>query len=124
LRQVKKEGYRYCVAFSDPEAGEIGTLYQSTNWFYLGSTKDKHWDIYRKSGELFLNDRDCFKQYGFRGRKRMEEFISDISDIEDLEIRLRKPKARYIKLLGSRYENKEMMRFLQNKIKPYPKRNC
>lgn len=39
-----------------------------------------------------------------------------------LELRMRKPKARYIKLLGNRHENKEMMSVLADKIKPYPKR--
>jgi hypothetical protein len=119
LRQMSLKGYKYCIAFSDPEAGEIGTLYQATNWYYLGAKKDKHWDMYHKNGKLFLNDRDCFKKHGFRGLKKMQEFISDKPDIE---IRLRKAKARYIKLLGTKRENKEMMKTLNSKIIPYPKR--
>ena len=38
------------------------------------------------------------------------------------EVALAKPKGRYIKLLGSKNENKEMMKTLKDKICPYPKR--
>jgi hypothetical protein len=121
LREMAKKGYKYVIAFSDPEAGEIGTLYQATNWYYLGFSpgSDHHLDIYYKTGKLFSNDRDFFKQYGYRERGKMEEFIKDKSH---LEIRRRRAKGRYIKLIGDKKENKEMMEVLKDKIKPYPKR--
>ena len=120
LKQVSKLGYKYAVAFSDPDAGEIGTLYQATNWYYVGATKDKHWDVYYRNGKLFMNDRDFFKKFGFRGRGKIKEFIKQKPD---LEIRLRKPKSRYIKLIGSKKENRIMYNILKPKILPYPKRN-
>lgn len=119
LREMKKKGYKYTIAFSDPLAGEIGTVYQATNWYYLGFTKDKHWDIYYTNGKLFLNDRDIYKKHGFRGKKKILEYISNKPE---LEIRERKPKARYIKLLGSKTDNKKMMKILKSKILEYPKR--
>ena len=119
LREMEKKGYKFCVAFSDPDAGEIGTVYQATNWEYLGAKKDKHWDMYYKSGKLFMNDRDIFKKFGFRGKAKQLEYISDKPE---LELRLRKPKARYLKLLGSKTEKKKMRKVLQDKILPYPKR--
>ena len=131
LKEMKKKGYKYCIAFSDPKAGEIGTLYQATNWYYLGSTGNKYWDIYYKNvyckdgslfkeGKIFLNDRDFFKNPDVKkSKKGMEEFISDKPG---LELRLRESKARYIKLLGNKYENKEMLECLKSKIKLYPKR--
>jgi hypothetical protein len=119
LREIAKRGYKYVVAFSDPKAGEIGTLYQATNWYYLGATKDKHWDIYDKSGKLFLNDRDIFKKYKFRGKRKILELIKNTPHYE---IRLRESKSRYIKLIGSKRENREMYKVLGPKILPYPKR--
>lgn len=119
LREMKRLGYKYVIAFSDQEAGEIGTLYQATNWHYLGFSATTHWDIYTKTGKIYKNDRDFFKEYGGVGRQRMEEFISDKPH---LVVRQRKPKARYIKLIGSKYENKRMMEKLSDKILPYPKR--
>lgn len=120
LREMKKRGYKFVIAFSDPEAGEIGTVYQATNWHYLGAKSGKHYDLYYKSGKLFMNDRDIFKKLGFRGYKKQVEFISDKPH---LEIKLRNPKSRYIKLLGSSTDKKNMMIYLQDKILSYPKRN-
>lgn len=119
LREMEKKGYKFCVAFSDSEAGEIGTVYQATNWYYLSAKTDVHWDLYYKNGDLYMNDRDIFKKYGFRGRRKMEEFIKDKPNIE---MKLRKPKARYMKLLGNKREIREMMECLKDKIHPYPKR--
>lgn len=48
--------------------------------------------------------------------------MENILDKNYLELRQRKPKARYIKLLGNKYENKEMEKYLKDKIHPYPKR--
>ena len=120
LNEMKKKGYKFCIAFSDPDAGEIGTVYQATNWIYLSSKKDTHWDMYYKSGKLFMNDRDVYKKFGFRGKAKQLDYIKDKPD---LELRLRKPKARYIKLLGTKADNKNMGKFLEDKIKAYPKRS-
>jgi hypothetical protein len=119
LKRMAQMGYKYCVAFSDQEAGEIGTLYQATNWHYLGFSNSMHYDLYYTNGRLFKNDRDFFKEYGFSGKVKMEEFIKDKPH---LVLRQRKPKARYIKLLGNKVENKIMMQYLKDKILPYPKR--
>lgn len=45
LRRLDAEKYAYCVAYSDTEAGEIGTVYQASNWVCLGpvSRGNKYW---------------------------------------------------------------------------------
>jgi hypothetical protein len=124
LREMKKLGYKFVVAFSDPQAGEIGTLYQATNWHFVGSTKNVHWIVYHKTGnragKVYLDDRDIWKKYGFCGKKQIEEVIME--GRSDLELRQSNPKGRYIKLIGSKLENKEMFSVLKDKILPYPKR--
>jgi len=119
LREMANKGYKYVIAFSDPEAGEIGTLYQATNWYFIGTSPTVHYDIYYKNGNLFKNDRDFYKEYGYTGLIKMNEFIKDKPH---LVIKQRNPKARYIKLIGSKNENKEMFATLKGKILPYPKR--
>lgn len=119
LNQMSKLGYKYAIAFSDADAGEIGTLYQATNWHYLGFGRTLHYDLYKTNGQLYKNDRDFYKEFGFVGKQKMEEFIKDKPH---LVIRERRPKGRYIKLLGNKLENKLMMRTLESKIQPYPKR--
>ena len=117
LIDIKKRGYKYVVAFSDPEAGEIGTLYQATNWYYLGFGSTSHFNLVYDDGKLFMNDRDFNKKYKY---KNIKKFLSENPKIIKKTI---KPKARYIKLLGSKKENKRMMSVLKYRIKPYPKRN-
>jgi hypothetical protein len=119
LRQMQKKGYKYVVAFSDAEAGEIGTLYQATNWHYLGFGTTKHYDIYYTNGKIYMNDRDFYKKYKYSGKNKMKKFIEDKPQ---LCIKERLPKARYIKLIGNKYENKEMLKTLKPLILPYPKR--
>jgi hypothetical protein len=125
LREMKRLGYKFVVAFSDPQAGEIGTLYQATNWYYLGATQHHpHYNVYhkmgQKAGKTFLNDRDIFKKYGFSGKKDIERVI--IRNNPELEIRESLPKSRYIRLIGSKKENKQMFSVLKHKILKYPKR--
>tara|TARA_R110000787_G_scaffold209674_1_gene319611 strand:- start:448 stop:1194 length:747 start_codon:yes stop_codon:yes gene_type:complete len=119
LKEIKKKNYKFAVAYADSEAGEIGTLYQATNWYYIGVTKDTHYDIYFKNGGMYLGDRNFYVKYGTRSKIKMEEFVSTR---KNLIIKKRIGKGRYIKLLGTKKENKEMMLTLKNKITPYPKR--
>lgn len=120
LREMSKKGYKFCVAFSDADAGEIGTVYQATNWHYIGyGNSPKHYDIYYKNGKVFMNSRDLSKKLKLVGKG---DILKYLEDKPDMEIREQKPKAKYIKLLGNEKENKEMMQVLKDKIQPYPKR--
>tara|TARA_R110002051_G_scaffold301000_1_gene368583 strand:+ start:264 stop:1043 length:780 start_codon:yes stop_codon:yes gene_type:complete len=119
LKCMNEKGYKYAIAFSDPEAGEIGTLYQATNWYYLGFAKSKHYDVYRKTGQLYMNDRDFHKKHGFSGKEKLDAWVKDKPH---LCLRLRKPKGRYIFLMGNKKDRKEMWKVLEHKVKPYPKR--
>src|SRR5205823_2134615 len=38
-RLMTEKGYHIFVAYSDAEAGEVGTVYQASNWLYAGTTK-------------------------------------------------------------------------------------
>jgi len=121
LREMAKKGHKYCIAFSDDEAGEIGTLYQATNWFYLGKQKENkhHFNIVYQDGKTFCDCRDLKRKLGFSNIQSAEAFIQDKPH---LKIKKLKRKARYIKLLGTKRENAEMMKYLSGKILPYPKR--
>ena len=119
LRLMSQKGFKYVIAFSDPEAGEIGTLYQATNWYYLGLGTTKHYDIYYKKGGLYMNDRDFYRKYGVCGKAALTKWLLDKPD---LSIKERLAKGRYIYLLGNKREKKQMMKTLNDKIKPYPKR--
>ena len=78
---MNEKGYKYVIAFSDPEAGEIGTLYQATNWYYLGLGTTKHYDIYYKKGGLYMNDRDFYKKHQMVGKQKMQNWLIDKPDL-------------------------------------------
>lgn len=122
LRKMSEEGYKYVIAFSDEDAGEIGTVYQATNWFYLGKRANSSADykiVFKKTGKVFCDTRDLVRKLGFRGLEKARKYVDSH---KHLEIVMIKPKARYIRLIGNRRENKQMMEHLKDKILPYPKR--
>jgi hypothetical protein len=122
LKEMDKMGYKFVLAFSDPEAGEVGTLYQATNWLFIGDSGRTHYDLYHKNGKMFMNSRDFNKKFGKGGYKNKMEFVNNHPKYE-LILKPIYAKGRYIYLLGTKNEKKEMLDILKNKILPYPKRN-
>lgn len=65
---VQNTGYRIFTAYSDPEAKELGTIYQAMNWIYLGQTSGtsrQYFDPSRPSAGWF-SDRDFRKRSKYR----------------------------------------------------------
>jgi len=114
LRFARDLEYKCVIAYADEDAGEIGTVYQATNWYYCGKGTVKHFDLY-KEGKVLLNDRDYYKRYK----------ICDLDNVAatlGATVKWRNPKHRYFYLLGSKKEKKEMLGHLSQFIKSYPKR--
>ncbi len=100
LREIAKHGWRIVIAFSDPDAGEIGTVYQASNWIYCGLTA--------KRPDYFIDGK---------------RIVGPVGVIQDhYEIRPRVRKGRYIYVLGSKSEQRIIKRELNWKSQPYPKR--
>ena len=106
LKLLKKEGYKIVVAYSDVRAGEIGTIYQACNFLYTGSSVG--------GSEVLVNG---------KWRTRMPRIIKEKKlNVKNLPSRKRSLKHRYIYLMGTRKEIKELKKKLRYKILPYPKR--
>lgn len=106
------------ISFADPFHNHIGMIYQATNFLYCGMTKpskmliDKDGTIFhvrtigsymRRHPELEgMNHRQIMEKYGWKYVER-------------------NGKHRYIYLLGTKKEKKEMIKILKDKILPYPK---
>jgi len=105
LREEEKIGTRIVVAFSDPEAGEIGTVYQATNWLYCGLTtiRPEYVDLY---GKLVTGP------------------VGSVKNRTDLKRRQRLQKGRYIYLLGDRRERRTLRKNLLWEPQPYAKRTA
>jgi hypothetical protein len=100
LDRVKRLGARVVVAFSDPMAGEVGTVYQATNWLYCGLTA-KRPDYLDESGRRMVG----------------------VFSVRPGMVRVDRPrKHRYVFLLGSRGERKRLLSDLAWPVLSYPKR--
>ncbi|GAG54985.1 unnamed protein product, partial [marine sediment metagenome] len=146
LKQIQQRDYKYVVAFSDPEAGEIGTVYQATNWHYTGRSMPSTSLYIKDRNEKILDTRDVYRYFRPRGidmdvilnSDNMEDYLDMdqknsrvgvnklqevIAQRGNLILKTGVPKHRYIFLLGSKKDKKHMMKTLCNKIQQYPKRD-
>ena len=104
LRQEERRGTRIVIAFSDPEAGEIGTVYQATNWLYCGET------VVRPD---YINP---------RGERMAAKSGNWARDKQYMTRTTRPLKRRYLYILGSKKERREIRGKLLWKPQDYPKR--
>jgi len=102
LKEIERLGYRVVVAFTDPDAGEIGTLYQATNWMYCGKTaiRPDYTDA--------------------QGRRIMGHFRK--GEVQNLPRKPRTRKGRYVFILGNKTERRYYTNNLLWPIEQYPKR--
>jgi hypothetical protein len=120
LKQMKVAGYKFAIAFSDPEGGEIGTVYQATNWYFTGNSTDSKGKD-RAHYDMVING----KRYHLRsvvarfGTSKKSVLLERGYTVEYIYL---PSKGRYFYLLGRTWENEEMLKYLNRFIKPYPKR--
>lgn len=100
---AKNTKYKAFIAYSDPDAGEIGTVYQACNWIYTGKTEAK--------SEYFINGK-WKPGYTYRKLKKQNK-LPDI-----VQIRKSTEKHRYI-LIKDKWLKKKLL----YPSFPYPKRN-
>ena len=118
LRYEEKDGRKIAVAFSDTDAGEIGTIYQACNWVYIGvgsiwnqwvSPLGKIWSFNRFTTWAKDNGISTSK-----GRK----LLHDAGWIEQKT----NPKHRYVYILDKK--DKLLRDMVEKMRQPYPKRGA
>ena len=122
IGQAKKElarrGYLFCIAYSDPEAGEIGTIYQATNWKFYGFTSSVNYLI-RPDGKRV--DPKIIHKYAKKqsitSAEQKQIFIDDGYTFEKGG-----RKLKYIMMMGNRKQRKDMLRHKKIEFFPYMKR--
>lgn len=109
---------QFVIAYSDPEAGEIGTVYQATNWSFYGLTARINYlvrpDGKRSDPKLIYK---YAKKHGITTKEQREKFIDEGYTFEKGS-----PKLKYFKLIGNKRENRDLMKCLQVPTYPYLKR--
>jgi transcription termination factor NusB len=115
--------YSIITATVDPNAGEIGTIYQSLNWIYVGvfggnltsTGKERIRYGYIINGKLY-NQRHIRSKIG---SAKKEEVLKHFPNVEIINLGR---KRRYFYFFGSKVENKKYMNSIKNLIQTYPNR--
>lgn len=101
--------YKCFIAYGDPKANEIGTLYQACNWIYTGQTDSKT--------EYYLNNK-WVSGYEFRLQGKKGNLPTNIVT------RPSSKKYRYVLIKGKdKRETKQLKKELKFNRLPYPKRH-
>jgi hypothetical protein len=119
----------YVVAFSDWDAGEIGTIYQACNWAYLGEKRSMEW-ISPKGKRHDINMHKVAVISGSMrtktGAKATKEEIKESKDrfiAKGWKMQKGAIRGKYAYVYGRKCKDKrEMIKLLKENSKPYPKR--
>ena len=121
------KGYNIFLAYSDPEAGEIGTVYQACNWLYCGLTgttekfrtaDGRVYDARQVHGRTRDRSGGTMKYKRSRAEERQLllekgcEFYTDTGR-----------KHRYVGIYGDRRMKRRLRAALNWAVFPYPKRH-
>jgi hypothetical protein len=108
----KNFGWKVFFAYSDPEAGEIGTVYQAVGWHYLGA------NLGRQSGSIQINWRTqegkVFSSQ-WANKRRLSKLQCLARGWHPVAAR---PKGKYIW-----FEDKGLEKHCRYEFLPYPKRS-
>jgi hypothetical protein len=112
---AREFGAAFVVAYADPEAGEIGTVYQAANAVYLGLTDSRGPGKYIICGRTY-HARTVPKHFGTARHDHLIKVDPDYKRIQ------RTKKHRYVFVVGSRSSRRVLLARLSSLIRPYPKR--
>lgn len=122
---MTKKGYHIFIGYSDPQANELGTVYQASNWVYTGMTS--------ASGKYRTPDgreHDCRQISGLTRDRRNGGLVYKRTRRQQKEILLKEgctffkgnAKHRYVYFAGDKTKKLELTTALRLQQLPYPKR--
>jgi len=119
-------GWKIFYAYADPEAGEIGTVYQACNWLYIGQGVGSA--IYKKEYLPPVNN-PCRAVHRWTSEREERGYRNgycghSITKHKEMGWEERKvpAKHRYVHFEGNRREQRKLREALQYPVLPYPKR--
>jgi hypothetical protein len=111
-------GWRIFYAYSDPEAGEIGTVYQATNWLYIGQGVGR---AHRPRWQYRRRDWPKGKWIDERSFYRRGHTIADVKNGAWTR-RGAFPKHKYVQFVGDNCECRKLRKALRYPVLRHPKR--
>ncbi len=110
LKLLKKDApaVRLIVSYADSEQGHSGTIYQASNWYFIGSSTDTN---------IFVNGKRQYRRslgsrYGTNSVSKLKQIGLTVGDVVKTM-----PKHKYIYPL-----DKSMIEMCKRLAKPYPKK--
>jgi hypothetical protein len=116
--------YKIVTATTDHLAGEIGTIYQASNFYYVGSMRESNPKVNGKNmdREGWLINGKLIGSRNIRqklGTQKMEDILKRYPNAKKIK---QNSKHRYFYFLGSSSDKKYHKKQIEHLIKPYPKR--
>ena len=114
---IKKLDKEIIISYADSSMNHLGTVYQSSNWYYIGMNKRHTSDLAIKGMDLHpasITDK-------FRGQKNRVEKLIEMFGEENIYRRERSLKFRYVVFNANKRRKKELIKKLTYTILPYPK---
>ena len=94
---------RIIVSYADTSQNHHGYIYQATNWIYTGLSAKRT------------------ERYDPNNPNKHSKTVTETMNYDDLSVRERPQKHRYIMFLGNKTQKKNMLKNLKYEKKPYPK---
>jgi hypothetical protein len=116
--------YEVITATVDPDAGEIGTIYQACNWHYVGALRKQ-----KSRTNVIINgkkygSRSIRQRYGTMAKDKLPALVKGIlGEDATIEFVTVHAKHRYFYFRGNKAIKRIHKRAMAEHIKPYPKRN-
>lgn len=115
LLQLEHPAFKILISYADTAAGHVGLVYQATNWIYTGTG-------FQGGGNIVIDGKKYHRRtinskYGTSDIKVLSKMLPGA----DIKLSKLSVKHRYFKFIGSKKENKELLRALKYPILPYPK---
>jgi hypothetical protein len=124
-REMTKKGYNVFVAYSDPGAGEVGTVYQANNFLYCGMTRPKK-RFRTPDGKIYDGRKiQCLTRDRTGGDLRYKRTRADQKRLlieQGCEFLDGTPKHRYVGIYGDRRMKRMLRLALKWEVSTYPKR--
>jgi hypothetical protein len=124
-RQMTAKGFNIFIAYSDAQAGEIGTVYQASNWLYCGMTSPT--EQYRTPDGKVHDSRQVSglardRTGGTLKYRRTRAEQKRLLLAQGCEFMDGTPKHRYVGIYGNRRDKRMLQDALKWPSLPYPKR--
>lgn len=121
-------GARVVTAYSDPDAGEVGTIYQACNWLYIGFGTGKEDAGYGRWDSRMVGEQDWMSSRARRSWLKARGWADTaiwwkLARVHpSWEFRQSSRKARYVTFCGPRKEARAARAALLFPVLPYPRR--